>query len=117
MSEQERTTTDVTKPYDTFRAFMRGEFEPETLRELAEHGADTGWPHLTYYRDTCALYDAYEDELWGLLREYADDGGYDSPLAMIAQLSGDRIEDNTQLQNWIVWFGAEYYAREVADED
>ena len=43
------------------------------LEDLATHGAASGFPGLTYYTDTCALYDKYIEEIWDVLRNIADD--------------------------------------------
>jgi hypothetical protein len=88
----------------------------DTLRDLAEHGADAGWPGLTYYTDTSALYRAHADEIWDALYEDAQDMGEPHPLALVATLGGaENVANDYQLENLLVWYMAERVARDFAD--
>ena len=40
-----------------FAAWMKRNLSKGQLKDLAAHGADAGWPGLTYYKDTCKLYE------------------------------------------------------------
>lgn len=86
----------------------------ETMRDIADHGADSGFPGITYYSDTVALYRAHEDEIWDKLAEMADGLGESHPLALIANFAGAKdVGSATQLANLLVWFMVEELARNV----
>ena len=102
----------------TFREFMRTVLL-ESLPDLATHGAQSGFPHLTYYKDTVSLYDEHEDEIWELLEDLYGEFGYDNALELIASFGGaDAVGNTEQFKNLLVWFAAEHYAYEyVAEQD
>lgn len=103
---------------ETFRAWMEEELEPDTIRDLANHGAEGGFPGLTYYSDTVALAERFEDEIWDALAEDADSLGYDHPLALIATFGGAaNVQSATQFQNLLTWYMAERIAREITDAE
>ena len=110
-------TQETTFP-TTFRAWLAQELESDTIKDLAEHGAAGGFPGLTYYSDTCALYDAYEEEIWKALYEDADDFGSESPLALIASFNGAKdVTSDTTFKNLLTWYMAERIAREIVEEE
>lgn len=95
---------------DSLREQWGDEYD-ETLRYVAQHGADTGHPGLTYYRDTVALYEAHEGEIWDALHEDAGEMGLDHPLALIATFGGAvNVGSQDQLANLLVWYMAERIA-------
>lgn len=104
----------------TFEDALReawGEEYDDTLRDLARHGAEGGFPGLTYYRDTVALYDAHGPEIWEALAEDADAMGLAHPLALIASFGGaGNVYSAAQLANLLVWYMAERIAS-AADRD
>jgi len=105
----------------TFLAAIRERFGDEdeaddTLRDIARHGADSGWPGLTWYADTAKLYEEYADEIWEALYEDADSFGSDSVLALIAGFGGAKnVGSAVQFENLLVWYMAERVAREFDD--
>jgi hypothetical protein len=103
--------------HDTFEAWLAANLSAGERRDLAAHGADAGWPGLTYYRDTAALYEQYAGEIWSLACDLADDLGEPHALAMIASFRGARdVSSHDQFANLMVWFAAEEYCRRDADE-
>lgn len=83
------------------------------LEDLATHGAASGFPGLTYYKDTCALYDRYTEELWEALCHIAENWDGNSILEMISSCTASKaIDSDTTLKNFIVWLVAEHYAAE-----
>ena len=96
---------------DLIERFGGGTEADDTMRELAEHGADAGWPGLTYYTDTTAMYSEHADEIWQAL---AEDAGESNPLALIATFGGAaNVYSDAQFENLLVW----YMAERVADEE
>lgn len=105
--------TDATEA-DSFEAWLREYFEPQELRDLATHGAATGFPGLTYYSDTVAIFEAHTGEIWDLLEEEAHQYGQE-PLEFLGTLNGDP-RGWVQFQNLLVWFAAETLARRIVRE-
>jgi len=84
--------------------------------DIAEHGADAGFPFITYYSDTDKVYQQYEEELWAWLAEDADDFGYSTVCEFISTFGrADLASDPMSLRCLIVWYGCERIAREVGD--
>lgn len=105
----------VWKP--TFREFLIANLEAEDIEGIVEHGVDAGWPCLTYYRDTTAVYDRYADELWEMLGETADETGHSNRLELIASFGGAaNVNTDDQFKCLIVWYAAEEVARAVEAE-
>lgn len=93
-----------------------GEDADSTLRDIAEHGADAGYPGITYYTDTMAMYHRHEDEIWDALYEDADNMGEPNPLALIAKFGGaEHVHSDAQFANLLCWYMAERVAREFAE--
>lgn len=97
----------------TFKDWMRAHFNKRQLEEIAEHGADAGWSDLTYYSDTSKLYDKFKDELWEVLIECGESGGW-TPLQYVEQ-SRFPFENRTLFENAMVWIAAEMYAAELSE--
>lgn len=97
-----------------FRAWFNRNLK-EQARDIAEHGADAGWPRITYTADTVKLFDRYGDEIWEMLADDADDQGLSVP-ALIAQFQRvDMAETLPTFKNLMVWYACEKIAREIAD--
>lgn len=102
---------------DLIERFGGGDEAADTMRDLARGGADAGWPGITYYRDTVAMYEAHAEEIWQALADDADDMGAAHPLALIATFGGAaNVNDQTQLANLLTWYMAERVAREIAGD-
>ena len=99
---------------DLRERFGGGEDADSTMRDIAAHGADAGWPGITYYRDTNAMYHEHEDEIWYALEQDATELGLDHPLALIATFGGAKnVGSDAQLANLLVWYMAERVAHEA----
>ena len=69
-----------------------------------EHGCETGVVSgLIYYHETCAFYDAHEDEILDVLEEYGHD-------------FGSEPYDLVSLRNARAWFAADCLLPGVCDE-
>lgn len=100
----------------TFLDHLTTTLEHDSIIGLAEHGADAGWPGLTYTMDCVLLYDEYEDEIWDALRMDAEDLGYDNPMVMVATFNrSDMLDDSDRFKNLLVWYMAEREAQRYAD--
>lgn len=95
---------------DTLRETW-GEDYDDTLGEIARHGADAGYPGITYYRDTVALYGAHADEIWQALYDDAGDMGEPHALALVASFGGAaNVGSADQLANLLTWYMVERIA-------
>lgn len=103
----------------SFRAWMKNNFTKGELRDLANHGADTGWQGLTWTKDTVELFDKYGEEIWDMAYEDAQDYGAANTLAFVAGFNRVDMADNLDgFKNLMVWYAAERIAREeVGDDD
>ena len=98
---------------ETFEDWMYYTMELETILELADHGADAGWPGLCYYNETSALYERYEKEIWEALHEDCEDG---CPMALIASFNGAKnVGSDAGFRNLLVYYMAERTAHAIAD--
>ena len=100
---------------DLAEAFGGGDEAEDTMRDLAAHGADAGFPGITYYRDTVALYEKHAEEIWDALAEDAESMGLPHPLALIATFGGaGNVGSADQLANLLCWYMAERVAADHA---
>ena len=102
----------------------------DSLQDVAEHGADGGFPGFCYYSDTCAFYAKHQTRIVSLVEEMASDMG-ESPTKLVAGfrcLNGDYSEaevgrtlygpkkvHDEQIANALAWFALEEVARNVTD--
>ena len=103
----------------------------DSLQDVANHGADGGFPGFCYYSDTCAFYARHQSRIVALVEELADDLGK-SPCKLVAGfrcLNGDYSEaeigrtlygpkkgHDTQIANALAWFALEEVARNVTEQ-
>ena len=87
------------------------------LRDVASHGADTGWNGFIYTQECAEFYEANKEDIWELLRESAEDEGI-HPLAMVAQFGrGGMATDHNGFANLLAWFALEEVARAFVDAE
>src|SRR5688572_13343543 len=106
------------------------DYAAETLAEVARHPrADAGWPGFTYYKDTCAFFEANQAAIVQLVKDMADEFGMDavSFVAGFNCLTDDRetrdeigrclygkpTDDDTTVPNALAWFALEEVARSL----
>jgi hypothetical protein len=83
--------------------------------DLANHGADCGFPCITYTSDTVKIFDRFGDEIWDMAVERASDMGCKNVVEMIASFKrSDMLDDLATFKNLMVWFACETLAREKA---
>ena len=100
----------------TFESWMRANFDRSQLSDIASHGADAGWPKLTYTADCVDIYNRFEDEIWEALNEDADDFGHRNPAELIATFGrADMLSDARSFKNLLVWYMAERTAQRLTD--
>ncbi len=86
----------------------------ESARDIADHGADAGYPYITYTADTVELYDQFESDIYDMLNDDADDMGYDNVEALIATFGrSDMLSWPEGRKNLLVWYACERLAQEM----
>lgn len=98
----------------TFRDWVKASFDQDTLMDIVEHGANHGWPHITYTKDIITLYDRFRDDLWACLADHNDGCGY-SPIEILSA-SKHKIYSHADLATFMVWFSVEFLARELSED-
>jgi len=84
------------------------------LADVAEHGADAGWPGFTYYRETTRFYDRHKEAIWELLWNDCQVYGSNIP-AMIGSFNS-AVSTATEFENLLVWLALETVARNIIEE-
>jgi hypothetical protein len=106
------------------------------LRDIANSGADAGWPGFCYYCDTCDFTDAHRAHIVATIEDMADSLGED-PITMVRNfrclgtdnpVSASEVRlclyygqapDNdatTLIENALAWFALEETARTLVEE-
>lgn len=118
MSTQTVTQTETqaaVAKYDTFHAFVLGEYhtdEYDSIADIATHGADAGYPHITYTTDIEAVYAAFTDDIWAAVTIYADSLGETVPGMMANYTKHHQIESAADLATFMVWAAVELIAHD-----
>lgn len=100
----------------TFREWFN-EHLLESAADIANHGADAGYPHITYNHDAAAIFDAHADEIWQMLVDDADGMGAKNPAEMLAGFNrADMLDDWLTTKVLLVWFACERTAQAVVAE-
>jgi hypothetical protein len=93
--------------FNTFYDYMKS-YDTDDLKAIIEHGCVSGCAYgLIYYKDTCAFYDQFDDELHTKLGEWIDEIG-ENPSFIT-----DQLGFAYGFKNALVWFVAEQYANEI----
>ncbi len=98
----------------TFKQWMKANLK-DSMQDIANHGADQGYPGLTYYKETCQLYDKFKEEIWDALEEDREDMGYKNIFELIATFGRADAGSDEEFKNLLVWYMAERIAREESD--
>ena len=100
-----------------FRAWLTETLDADQIEDLAGHGADAGWPGLTYTSDCVELFERFQDEIREALNEDAEAYGYETPEALEATFSrSDMLWTEDGRKNLLAWYMAERTAHEITDE-
>ena len=100
----------------SFKHWMKSNFTKDQMSDMVNHGVNCGYPGLTYYNQTAALYRKYHDDIWEMLNDDAENMGLKHPLELIATFSwAENVVDNMRFENLMVWYAAEKVAYEVTE--
>ena len=93
--------------------------QPGYLDNLASGGAYGGASGLTYYTETTALYDKFQDEIWETLHEFVLGIWEDAEESVLSILDAEakrqkiEIDDPASFKNLAVWYYVEIKAQEM----
>lgn len=99
----------------SFKAWFNENLK-DSAADIANHGADAGYPHITYTSDTVKLFDKYGDEIWEMAVQAADDMGTTVPELLASFRRKDMMESLDTFKNLMVWFACEALAQEYEME-
>jgi len=86
----------------------------EYAQDIASHGADAGYPHITYTSHTVKIFDKFADEIWSMAVEDAEAMGYNNVAAMIAEFGrSDMLHSIDCFKNLMVWYACEKFAQQL----
>jgi len=99
-----------------FRVWFKANLR-EYARDIAGHGADAGYPYITYTSDTVRIFDRFADEIWEMAVDEAEEMGCKNVAEMIAGFGrADMLSGFDQFKNLMVWYACEKVAREMVDD-
>jgi len=110
--------TDPTTPLQTaVHNWYQSQVEDDyttAIDDLLQNGCQSGMvSDLIYYTDTTAFFQKHEEEIYEILRDYADEGlGYPEDYLRGWDKS-DPFAKDTNNQNLLAWFGFEETARRM----
>jgi hypothetical protein len=86
-----------------FKANLR-----EYARDIANHGADAGFPCITYTSDAVKVFDRFAAEIWDMAVQEASELGCKNACELIAGFGrSDMIDGFDQFKNLMVWYACE----------
>lgn len=92
---------------------VKARLSNDDLRDVYEHGADSGFSGFIYYTETGRFYNRHKHAIWQLLEQAADELG-ENVLVMISQFNVSH-GDLATFENALVWFALEHVARMFVD--
>lgn len=116
--------------YTTMKNAITRKLDRDQLRDVANHGADAGWPGFCYYSETCKFAKKYRGVILNALLADCADMGVESPAHMVQSfrcvgtdyslheinsvLYGMHSSDDAQttILNALAWYALERVARE-----
>jgi len=96
----------------------------DSTQDIANNGADAGYPHITYYSDTTELFDKFEGDILAMLSDCTESIGYTSNIELIKTFNKqDMLEgfyetlrhDDTS-KCLLVWFACEELSHQLDSE-
>ena len=102
----------------TFREWFEENLSEEAS-DIAAHGADAGWPHITYTADAVEIHDEHEDEIWAALYEDAVEyGDCDNVATFVGTFNRSNMCNQLDsFKNLLVWYMCEKVARELDEAE
>src|SRR5882672_1295147 len=93
-----------------FRAWFKANLK-NSARDIASHGADAGYPCITYTSDTVAVFNKFADEIWDMAYEDSEEFGHKNVAEFIGTFRrDDMLSGFDQFRNLMVWYACEKVA-------
>ncbi len=90
----------------------------EYAHDIANHGADGGYPHITYNSDCVEIFDKHGDEIWDMAVDMSDDMGYKNVAEMLSGFGrADMFQTLDTFKTIMVWFVCEELSRQVEESE
>jgi hypothetical protein len=89
----------------SFQQYILGQYDHNTLADIANHGCSGGIGGLIYYNELIELYKEYMDDIHAIVGEYMDETGEPFPEYIAKELDHDGAYASA-----IVWFAVEWIA-------
>lgn len=84
--------------------------------DIASHGADSGFPYMTYTVECAELFDKFDGEIWDMAVEDAESMGCKNVAEMIAGFGrADMMGSIDQFKNLMWWYACESLSRQFVD--
>jgi hypothetical protein len=90
---------------NAFKQYILGEYDHNTLADIANHGCSGGVGGLIYYNELIALYREHMDDIHEIVGEYMDETGEKFPEYIAKELG-----HAGGFATAIVWFAVEKIA-------
>ena len=87
----------------------------DTMRDITNHGASTGFHGFIYYHETCDFYDANQELIWEAICDDAEAFGQ-TPIQVIDG-QAQYINSEMSLKNVLAWYALERAANEVIQDE
>lgn len=88
----------------------------EYAEDIANHGADSGFPHMTYTNECAELFDQFAAEIWEMAVDDAESMGHKNVMEMVAGFGrADMLYSYDGFKNLMWWYACEAMARNLVD--
>lgn len=88
----------------------------EDAEDIVNHGVDAGFSGVIYTNECAELFDRFEDELYSMVSDDAEEFDYKSVPAYLATFGrADMAETFSGLKTLIVWYAVERMASELVN--
>lgn len=98
MSNRSRQRKSLRIRATSFQSWFNANLKAHA-RDIARHGADCGFPSITYTSDTVCIFDRFADEIWEMAVADAEEFGHANVCEMIAGFRrSDMLADAVHLR-------------------
>lgn len=98
----------------TFRKWVEANLK-DSLRDIASHGVDGGFPGITYTSDCVDLFNKFENEIWDMAVDDAESSDQNVAEFIGGFRRKDMLETMDCFKNLMVWFAVEKIANEKGE--
>lgn len=99
-----------------FRKWFRRNLS-DYAKDIANHGADAGYPRITYTSDCVKIFDRFADEIWEMAVEDAEEFGHKNVAEMLASFKRtDMMSYWEGFRNLMLWYACEKVAQEMEND-